>query len=97
MLVGSIIKGLDAQARRQWVTRQAYIALGNLLTSVALLGIDACPMEGFEPEKYNAILGLPEKGLAAVVLCPVGYRATGDKYASAKKVRFPLEQVIIEI
>ena len=80
-----------------WAARQAYIALGNFLTSAALLGIDACPMEGIEPEKYNEILRLNEQGLSAVVIAAAGYRASGDKYAALKKVRFPKEEVLVEV
>jgi len=76
--------------------RQAYIALGNFLTSAALLGIDACPMEGIEPGKYNEILGLNEQGLSAVVAA-AGYRAPGDNHAALKKVRFPKEEVLVEV
>ena len=80
-----------------WATRQVYIALGNLMTSAALLGIDTCPMEGFEPEKYDEILGLKDRGLGAVVCCAVGYRSADDKYATTKKVRFPVEEVILRV
>lgn len=97
MMIGSIIKGMDASARTTWATRQAYIALGNFLTSAALLGIDACPMEGFEPEKYNEILGLDKQGLSAVVVATAGYRSAEDKYAALKKVRFPKEEVLLEV
>jgi len=58
-----------------------YIALGNLLTSAALLGVDACPMEGFVPAEFDQVLGLPAQGLAAVVCCALGYRSIEDKYA----------------
>jgi nitroreductase len=97
VMVGSLIKGLDVAARNAWCARQAYIALGNLLNSAALLGIDACPMEGIEPEKHNAILGLDRQGLTAVVACALGYRAVSDEYALAKKVRFPKEQVMVAV
>ena len=97
MLVGSIIQGLDESARNAWARNQAYIALGNLLTSAALLGIDACPMEGFDRAQYDEILGLKAKGLATAVIATLGYRSSADKYASARKVRFPREQVFIHI
>jgi len=58
------------------------------------MGIDACPMEGFEPGQYDKILDLPAKGLASVVCCAAGYRAADDKSAKLKKVGFPREQVI---
>src|SRR6185295_18822783 len=62
MLVGGIVKSMDEPARDAWARNQAYIALGNLLTSAALLGIDACPMEGFDRTQYDEILGLKGEG-----------------------------------
>lgn len=82
---------------KDWVTRQAYIALGNLMTSSALLGIDSCPMEGFDPVEYDRILGLNAMGLRSVVTCTVGYRAESDKYAAMPKVRFPTSEVVLHI
>jgi nitroreductase len=71
-----------------------FLALGTFMTSAALMGIDTCPMEGFQPKEYDKILDLDPKGLASVVCCAAGYRASGDKYATKKKVRFPREHVI---
>jgi nitroreductase len=95
MLVGSLISGMNAEARLTWSAKQAYIALGNLLTSAALLGIDACPMEGFAPAHYDEILSLGKHNLTATVVCTLGYRAETDRYAAAKKVRFPKEEVLL--
>jgi len=97
MLVGGIVKALDEQARDAWARNQTYIALGNLLTSAALLGIDACPMEGFDRTQYNEILGLKDQGYASAVIATLGYRASTDKYADAAKVRFPKEQILAHI
>lgn len=77
--------------------KQAYIALGNLLNVCALEKIDACPMEGFIPTKYDEVLGLTEKGLKSVLALPVGFRAEDDYMAKEKKVRKPLSESIIEI
>ncbi|MEM9979297.1 MAG: NAD(P)H-dependent oxidoreductase [Cyanobacteria bacterium P01_D01_bin.2] len=77
-----------------WATRQVYIALGMFLHTAAMLGVDACPMEGFQPDKFDEVLGLPAAGYASVVLAAAGYRAANDKYASLAKVRFPASQVI---
>jgi nitroreductase len=77
-----------------WTARQACIALGNLLTSSALLGIDACPMEGFVPAEFDKVLALPAQGLASVVCCALGYRHADDKYAVAPKVRFPKSELV---
>ena len=81
----------------EWSRRQMYVALGTFLTSAALLGVDACPMEGIDPARYDAILGLPAKGLAAVCVAAAGYRAPDDKYASLPKVRFDAGDVITHI
>jgi nitroreductase len=94
MMTGSLL-GDDAKARiPHWTARQCYIALGNLLTSAALLGVDACPMEGFVPAEFDRILGLPAQGYAAVVCCALGYRSADDKYATVPKVRFPAEELV---
>jgi len=78
----------------EWAARQVYIALGLFMSSAAMLGIDTCPMEGFNPTKYDEILGLSEQGYASVVVCPAGYRAADDKYAVMPKVRYPSEDVV---
>jgi len=77
-----------------WAAKQAYIALGNFLTSAALLGIDACPMEGFEAAKFDEILGLDQQGYASVVIATAGYRAADDATARLAKVRFPHDELI---
>jgi nitroreductase len=97
MLVGDIVSGPRSQQQFEWATRQAYIALGNFMTSAALVGIDTCPMEGIDPVKYDEVLGLPAKGYKTVVACAAGYRATGDKYAAAPKVRFTSDELVIRI
>jgi nitroreductase len=90
LMVGAVVNA----GVNEWATRQVYIALGNFMTSAALLGIDTCPLEGIEPAKYDALLGLPARGFATVVACAAGYRAADDKYATLPKVRFPNEAVI---
>jgi len=93
MMVGFISRK-DEKQRKEWMKNQLYIALGNLMTTCASLRIDACPMEGFLPSKYNEILGLKEKGLRPVLVCPVGYRSADDKYADIAKVRYTQEEVV---
>lgn len=75
-----------------WNTRQTYLALGNLMTSAALLGIDTCPMEGMDPKAYDKILGVGSD-YATVCACALGYRSAEDKYAATPKVRFPKNAV----
>jgi nitroreductase len=80
---------------KEWATKQAYITLGNLLTVCAVEKIDACPMEGFVPEKYNEILDLKNKGLSAVLALPIGYRAADDVFSGFKKVRKDINHDVI--
>lgn len=89
-----IVTGRTADERREWAFNQTYIALGSLVTSAALLGIDACPMEGFSREEYDKILALTGQGLASAAVVTLGYRSAEDKYATVPKVRFPRETVI---
>ncbi|MCE1199012.1 MAG: NAD(P)H-dependent oxidoreductase [Marinilabiliales bacterium] len=72
---------------RNWLTKQAYIALGFGLVAAAELDVDACPMEGFSTDQFDEILGLDAKGLSSVVVLTVGYRAEDDGYQHLAKVR----------
>lgn len=81
----------------KWATKQAYLTMGNLLTVCAIEGIDACPMEGFDPKAYDEKLGLTERGLHAVLVMPIGYRAEDDMFADLKKVRKNLNESVIEL
>ena len=94
VLLGDVVHGPRGRMALEWAARQSYIALGNFMTAAALLGVDTCPMEGFEPAKYDEILGLPAQGFRAVVACAAGYRADDDKYAALPKVRFPASELI---
>lgn len=76
--------------KTSWLKSQTYLALGNLLSACAELKIDACPMEGFEPEAYNEILGLNGQGLNAAVISPIGYRHEEDHTSGQAKVRKPM-------
>lgn len=91
------IEGKTEEELYQWNKRQAYIAMGNLLTVCAVEKIDACPMEGFIPEKYDENLGLEKHNLQSVLVIPVGFRAEDDYMKDLKKVRKQLSEVIIEM
>jgi len=96
----SLIKtmnGMTVEERQNWSKNQAYIALGNLMTVCAIEDIDACPMEGFVPSKFDELLQLQEKGLKSVLLLPVGYRAADDMFAELKKVRKSISETVIEL
>jgi nitroreductase len=88
MMLGDVVNGPRGKNAREWATRQTYIALGNLMTCAAVLGVDACPMEGLNPVEYDRILNLNSTGYATVVACALGYRSAADKYAGLKKVRY---------
>lgn len=87
----------EAKEVKTWATKQAYLALGNLLSYCALEKIDSCPMEGFVPESYDNLLGLDEKGLTSVLVLPIGYRHEDDIFSEMKKVRKSLIDSIISI
>ena len=97
MLIGSLVPPPADFNIQHWAALQCYIALGNFMTSAALLGIDTCPMEGIVPAKYDELLGLPAKGYATVVVGCAGYRAADDKHASIPKVRFHRDDLIERI
>ncbi|HDZ14738.1 hypothetical protein LCGC14_1327760 [marine sediment metagenome] len=87
----------DIEEIRHWAKNQAYLALGNLLTVCAIEKIDSCPMEGFNPSGYVDVLQLESKGLAPVLVLPVGYRADDDIFSAFKKVRKDLKDSVIDV
>ena len=96
MMKGSV-KGQTQEQLQAWNTKQAYIALGFLLESAALEGIDACPMEGFNAAKFDEILDLADKNLKSIVIASIGFRAQDDTYQHYKKVRKSKEDLFINI
>ena len=97
MTMRNLDKARAAGTLDVWQEHQIYIALGQFMLSAAVLGVDTCPMEGIEPEKYDEILGLAGSNYATVVACAAGYRLPEDKYANTKKVRFKPEDVIVRV
>lgn len=89
----SKIKEMTTSDSFNWTSRQTYLALGNLLSACAELKIDSCPMEDFEPEKYNEILGLSKQGLNAAVIATIGYRSNEDHTQNRPKVRKPINEL----
>ena len=71
--------------------------MGNLLAVCADLRIDACPMEGFDPEAYDTYFDLKAKGLRSVLIMPIGYRSSHDILSKLKKVRKKVSESVIEI
>ena len=80
-----------------WATKQVYLTMGHMLASLAALQIDACPMEGIDPQAYDKILDLDAKQLKTIVAMPIGVRAPDDASATALKVRKDLSDIIIDL
>lgn len=83
----SKIGQMSKAEQASWAAKQVYIALGNGLMAAAELGLDACPIEGFEKPAYNEILGLESKGLESCVVLTIGKRSEKDKTADKPKYR----------
>ncbi|MGM0613285.1 MAG: NAD(P)H-dependent oxidoreductase [Bacteroidota bacterium] len=94
MMKGYINSRPDKDA---WAARQTYLVLGTLMMAAAEMKIDTCPIEGFDENQYDEILGMKEKGLKTVVTVALGYRSTDDEYQHAKKVRRSMEELFIEV
>jgi nitroreductase / dihydropteridine reductase len=92
MMLGTV-NGLTPELQQIWAAKQAYIALGFAMAAAAEQKIDACPMEGFNSNDFDKILGLAKKGLKSVVILPIGFRHEDDKTANVLKVRRPKEQI----
>lgn len=97
MMIGGVVQGKNASAQKEWAARQVYIALGQLMATAAVIGVDTCALEGIDPAAYDQILGLKDTGYQTIVACAVGYRSANDKYAQMKKVRFPISKVIKKV
>ena len=78
--------------------KQAYISFSMAIVAAAEQKVDATPMEGFDPQAYDQILGMKEKGLKTAVILPIGYRDSGNDWnENLKKVRRPMDQLVTEM
>ena len=93
----SKIATLPLEERNNWTSKQTYLALANLLNAAADLKIDVTPMEGFDREAVDEILGLKEKGLSVSLIATVGYRHEDDTAQHLKKVRKSNEELFINL
>ncbi len=91
------IESQDETNKNFWTSKQAYLALNSLIITAAMLKIDATPMEGFNKEEFNKILGLDKMGLNATVVGAVGYRHKEDAFQHMKKVRKPENELFVTI
>ena len=95
---GSMINNFVASmpspvAVESWCTHQTYLALGMLLSTAAMLQIDACPLEGIDRAAYNNALGMADGEYSVKVAVALGYRAADDSLSLAPKVRFASEKI----
>ena len=97
MMVKNLLENLTKDQLMTWQRDQVHIALWFLLTACADLQIDSCAIWGFDAWKYDEILGLDKLWLTSVVVCPVWYRLSEDKYSSIPKTRFTKSEVVIEM
>ncbi|MFT4073348.1 MAG: NAD(P)H-dependent oxidoreductase [Dysgonamonadaceae bacterium] len=85
----------DASLNYEHAARQAYIALGFAMAMAAELEVDSVPLEGFDPEKLDELLGLKEMGLRSVLILPLGYRdEANDWLLKLEKVRHPMNEFL---
>lgn len=97
MMVKNLLEGFTKDQLMTWQRDQVHIALWSLLAACADLQIDSCAIWGFDSAKYDEILGLDKLWLTSVVVCPVWYRSSEDKYAHIPKTRFAKSEVVIEM
>lgn len=96
-MMSGFLGRMDAAQKLTWAKNQVYIALGQLMTSAAVLGIDACPMEGIVQAEYDKVLGLEGTAFTTTLACPMGYRSANDKYATLPKVRYGADKIITRL
>ena len=88
------LKGKTPDMVYNWLSRQVYIALGNVMTVCAMKNIDTCAIGGFQPEEYIEVLQLREKNLTPLVCLALGYRSEEDSYQHVNKVRKPMDKMV---
>ena len=96
MIQNSVLT-FSQEMKEVWASRQAYIAIGNLLSAAAELKIDTCPMEGFNPDEFDELLHLESKNLKSIALTTIGYRSENDGLQNEKKVRKSKEELFTRI
>lgn len=94
IMVEDLVRGPRSKNIFEWTARQAYLAMGTLLTTAAALKIDTCPMEGIDPGRYDEIFRLEGSGYSTLAACALGYRSVEDKYALVKKFRYATARVV---
>ena len=88
----------DAEENFNHAAKQAYIAFSQAIAAAAFEEVDATPIEGFDPDAVDKILGLREKGLRSAVLLPLGYRNESEDWlVNLVKVRKPMKDLVTVI
>lgn len=96
-LVDGLLNRIDEE-HFIWSAKQAYIGLGTGLIAAANSKVDSTPMEGFDTERFDKLLGLKAKKLKSVVLLALGYRdEENDHSAKLKKVRLSMNEFVISM
>jgi nitroreductase len=94
MIQKDLIEGPRHQQIERWASNQVYIALGTFMAAAALLEVDTCAIEGFDPAAYDRLLGLEESPYRSCVVCAAGFRDPADRYATLAKVRYAATELI---
>lgn len=92
-MVHGFLEGQTEEGAKSWLRSQSYIPLGVMIEAAALIGVDSGPMEGFDANKVDELLGLKEKNLHATTMLALGFRGD-DAYAKLPKTRKSYEEVI---
>ena len=92
-----VFRNKNARQKKEWAHQQAYIALGTLLTSAALMKIDSCPMGAIDAAAYDEALNLKALNLETSMICALGFRDQKDKTAGMQKVRYDESEMVVTI
>lgn len=95
-MIGSV-GGMTPEARLTWSQKQAYIALGTMMAAASEVHVDNHALEGFNPQKFNEVLGLDAKNLHATVILALGYRDASDESQNYAKVRRSTEAMVVRM
>lgn len=95
--VNSRLSLLSPEQKIEWAEKQAFLAIGVLISAAAEAGIDASPMEGFDPHQVDKILELEDHHLKSSLLFALGYRSEEDEFAAIPKVRKTKEELFLTV
>lgn len=95
-MINNFISSRNDEQNAIWSMKQAYLALGFILETSALENIDATPMEGFDPNQFDQILGFEDLNMKSVVAVALGFRSQDDEFINYKKVRLPIDTLVVE-